>query len=55
MGGIQTEGGSFGSKLFGIFDTTGITETGMAVPGDDIEIITVATFKIIVTKIKGTA
>ena len=44
MRAIKTKRGSLGCKLFGIFNTTGITKSRMTRMGDDIPVVTIRTF-----------
>ena len=51
MRAVKTKRNGFGYKLFGIFNTTGITKSRMTRMGDDIPVVTIGTFKLIKAKI----
>ena len=46
MRAVKTKRNGFGYKLFGIFNTTGITKSRMTRMGDDIPVVTIRTFKL---------
>lgn len=52
---IKGKGSDLGGQLFGIFDTAGAAETGMAVSRDDVFVKAVCAFKKVVSKIRGIA
>ena len=51
MRAVKTKRGSLGCKLFGIFNTTGITKSRMTRMWNNIPVVTIRTFKLIKTKI----
>ena len=51
MRAVKTKRSGFGCKLFGIFNTTCITEPGMARMRDNVPVVTIGTFKLIKAKI----
>ena len=51
MRAVKTKRSSLGCKLFGIFNTTGITKSRMTGMRDDIPVVTIGTFKLIKAKI----
>ena len=51
MRAVKTKRGSLGCKLFGVFNTTGITKSRMTRMWDNVPIVTIGTFKLVKTKI----
>ena len=51
MRAVKTKRNGFGYKLFGIFNTTGITECWMTWVWNNVPVVTIRTFKLVKTKI----
>ena len=51
MRAVKTKRSGFGCKLFGIFNTTGITKSRMTRMRDNVPVVTIGTFKLVKTKI----